>query len=316
MPKLPTQRYLKYTTGTITDGSTATVSKYVNIVRDLSSVNRHNVQHTTNKGVPLVYRCAVTLYPGAHYSVDTTSNPSEYHQIWFGDTNMVQQADLITAPATWVLRNSIVKTHAARENMFKQQGIKRSERGAYSKTLRMGLEGTNFLNPEKPTTAAGENYDVTGWDYSALKQDDSDLSLTHVLGDSGLLSLYLDSRKQISEDSNSDSDSTNQPVDNNILRKLLSPTLGISSRDDDVTALARDESDNPPYSLNNNGDHTDGCLSGRLTVGPSVGYSMTKIIDIPLGMLKIGCRNMFIDSGANKTGGMEFHIEVLGVYEM
>ena len=312
MPKLPTQRYLQYTIPATTDGGKLTTSTYVNVVRDLASVNRHNVQHTSNKGVPLVYRCAVTLSPFVVHG----NGSDEYNQVLFGDNQLVQQVDLTTIPNTWVTRNAIVKTHAARENMFKLQGVKRSERGAYSKTMRMGFEGTTFLSPLRGPTAAGAAYDVSGWDYSALKQDDADLSLTHVTGDSGLISLYLDSRKQISADSNSDSDSTNQPVDDNILRKLLSPTLGISSRDDDVTALARDEADNPPYSLDNNGDHTDMCTIGRLTIGQQVAFTATRIIDIPLGLLNCRFRNMFVDAGSSTSPGAEISIEVLGVYEM
>lgn len=310
--KLPQQRYLKYTIADDSESPYLTKSKYVNIVRDLASVNRHNVAHTTNKGVPLVYRCAVTMSP----QVEHGSSTSDYNQILFGDNQLVQQVDLATIPNTWVTRNAIVKTHAARENMYKLQGVKKSERGAYSRTLRMGFAGTTFLSPLKSTSAAGQAFDVSGWDYSALKQDDADLSLTHVTGDSGILSLYLDSRRQVSADSNSEDDSEDQPVDNNILRKLLSPTLGISSRDDDVTALARDEADNPPYSLDNNGDHTDAVICGTLSIGQQVAFTQTKIIDIPLGLLNCKFRNVFVDAGSNITTGCEISIEVLGVYEM
>lgn len=310
--KLPTHRYLKYTfpdSGTYPLG---TYSRFVNVVRDLATVNRHNVAHTTNKGVPLVYRCAVTMTP----RVEHGNTVDSYNKVLFGDNQLVQQMDLATIPNTWVTRNAIVKTHAARENMFKMQGIKKSERGAYSKTMRMGMAGTTFLPPQKSTSAAGQSYDVSGWDITQLKQDDSDLTLTHVTGDSGLLSLYLDSRKQISADSNSDDDDTNQPTDNNILRRLLSPTLGISSKDDDVTALARDEADNPPYSLDNNGDHTDPVICGTLSIGQQVAFSQTKIIDIPLGLLQCKFRNTFVDAGSNIDTGCEINIEVLGVYEM
>lgn len=313
MVKLPSQRYLKYAVGASADNYTMTRAKYINLPRDLATVNRHNVTHTTNKGVPLVYRCAVTIHPTVSHGVDGEDN---WNNVLFGDNQLIQQCDLATIPNTWVTRNAIVKTHAARENMFKMQGVKKSERGAYSRTLRMGMAGTQFLTPQKYDVQAGSDFDVSGWDYTSLKQDDADLSLTHVTGDSGLLSLYLDSRKQISADSNSDSDSTNQPVDNNILRKLLSPTLGVSSRDDDVTALARDEADNPPYSLDNNGDHTDAILCGTLSIGQQVAFSSTKIIDIPLGLLRCGVRNVFVDAGSNIETGFDISVEVLGVYEM
>lgn len=313
MVKLPTQRYLKYRIPDSALNYEQTVARYVNLPRDLATVNRHNVTHTSSKGVPLVYRCAVTITPAVQHGTSASDN---WNNVLFGDNQLIQQCDLAIIPNSWVTRNAIVKTHAARENMFKMQGVKKSERGAYSRTLRMGMAGTTFLTPQKYDVQAGSDFDVSGWDYSALKQDDSDLSLTHVTGDSGLLSLYLDSRKQISADSNSDDDNSNQPVDNNILRKLLSPTLGISSRDDDVTALARDEADNPPYSLDNNGDHTDAILCGTLSIGQQVAFSSTKIIDIPLGLLRCGARNVFVDAGSNIETGFEMSIEVLGVYEM
>lgn len=307
--KLPTQRSLFYDTGAISS-ITFTGGIKINLARDLAAVNRHNVAHTNSKGVPYVYRCAVTIMPDV--AAET------YNKVFGEDANMVQIAEIIHAPNTWVTRNAVVKAHAARENMFKQQGIKKSERGAYSRTLRPTWSASpdTFLTPLKGSASGGAVYDMGTWDYSALKADDGDLNYLPIVGDAGLLSLYLDSRKQISTDSNSDSDDTNQPVDSNILRQLLSPTLGISAKDDDVVALGRDEQDNPPYSLDNNGDHTDPVLATRLMIGPSAGVISTEVIDIPLGIFELKCMNAYIDTGANLTQGMNVKVEVLGMYEM
>ena len=309
MLKLPTNRTLFYNTGGLSSVTWTGGIKY-NIVRDLAAINRHNVAHTTSKGVPLVYRCAVTLMP----QVDTGT----YNQIFDEDDALIQVAEIHLAPNTWVTRNAIVKTHAARENMFKQQGVKKSERGAYSRTIRPTWDASpdTFRTPQKGDTAGGADYDGGTWDYSALKADDGDLTHLRLVGDTGMLSLYLDSRKQIDADSNSDSDDINQPVDSNILRQLLSPTLGISAKDGDVTALARDEQDNPPYSLDNNGDHTDMVLAGRQFIGGRAGITSTEVYDIPCGIFEMKALNAFMDAGQSESQPMSVKIEVLGVYEM
>ena len=307
--KMPTSRTLFYNTGNLSS-TTWTSGMAINLPKDLAAINRHNVAHTTSKGVPLVYRCAITIM----------ANPQaqDKNRIFVEDVNLIQIAEINHAPNTWVTRNAFVKAHAARENMFKQQGVKKSERGAYSRTIRptWDADPNTFLVPQKgPTAGAG---DVVGgtWDYSSLKADDGDLTYIRTVGNSGILSLYLDSRRQVSTDSNSEDDSEDQPVDSNILRQLLSPTLGISSKDDDVVALGRDEQDNPPYSLDNDGDHTDPVMAGRLYIGSQAGLTHTEVIDIPLGLMEINAMNAFTDPGQTVTLGFGVKVEVLGVYAM
>lgn len=307
--KLPTNRTLFYNTSALSS-TTWTAGNIFNIVRDLAAINRHNVAHTTSKGVPLVYRCALTIMP----QVDTAT----YNQIFDEDSEMIQVAEIHLAPQTWVTRNAIVKTHAARENMFKQQGVKKSERGAYSRTIRPTWDASpdSFRTPLKGDSGGGQSYAMGTWDYSALYADDGDLTHLRIVGDTGMNSLYLDSRKQIDADSNSDSDDTNQPVDSNILRQLLSPTLGISAKDDDVIALARDEQDNPPYSLDNNGDHTDMVLAGRQYIGGRAGITSTAVYDIPCGIFEMYALNAYMNAGQNDGQPFSIKIEVLGVYSM
>lgn len=307
--KLPTSRTLYYNTGSLSS-STWTGGLKINLARDLAAINRHNVAHTNSKGVPFVYRVAVSIMP--------KPVPESYNRIFVEDTNMVQVAEIVHAPNTWVTRNAVVKTHAARENMFKQQGVLKSERGAYSRTIRPTWSASpdTFLLPQKGSSSGGADYAMGTWDYSALKADDGDLNHLMLVGDAGMLSLYLDSRKQIDADSNSDSDDTNQPVDSNILRQLLSPTLGISGKDDEVTALARDEQDNPPYSLDNDGDHTDPVLAGRQYIGAQAGFVSTEVYDIPLGIFELKAMNAYVDTGQNASQAMSIKVEVLGMYEM
>lgn len=314
--KLPTTRTLFYASGAISS-LVWTGGKKINLMRDLAAVNRHNVAHTNSKGVPYVVRAAVTLMPGVVANLG--SGATDQAQVFNDDVNMVQIAEIHTIPNTWVTRNALVKTHAARENMFKQQGVLKRERGAYSRTIRPTLSESpdTFLIPKKGATAGGMSYDGGTWDYSSLKADDGDMSHLPVVGDAGLLSLYLDSRRQIDPDSNSEDDSENQPVDSNILRQLLSPTLGISGKDDEVTALARDEQDNPPYSVDNNGDHSDLVLAGRQFIGPSAGFSSTEVYDIPLGLFEFGAINAFTDNRSGSvTTGLTMKVDILGIYEM
>lgn len=307
--KMPTSRSLYYNTGALSS-TTWSAGHKINLARDLATINRHNVAHTSSRGVPYVYRVAVSIMPKP---VAESNN-----RVFSEDVNMVQVAEVIHAPNTWVCRNAVVKTHAARENMFKQQGVKKLERGAYSRTIRPTWSASpdTFLVPQKGSSSGGADYVGGTWDYSALKADDGDLNHLMLVGDAGMLSLYLDSRKQIDADSNSDSDSTNQPVDSNILRQLLSPTLGISAKDDDVITLGRDEQDNPPYSLDNDGDHTDAVLAGRQYIGAQAGFVSTEVYDIPLGIFEMKAMNAYTDAGQNVTQAMSIKVELLGIYEM
>ncbi len=309
--KVPSESKLYYESSAVSN-QTYTAAGKINLVRDLAVVNRHNVTHTNTKGVPYVLRCAVTVTP-----LVATASGSDYAQVSSEDANQVKVIDIETIPNSWVARNAGVKTHAARENMFKQQGIKKKERGAYSKTVRYTYAASpdTFLTP-KSGGGSGTAYTMGTWDYSALRQDDASLAHLPILGNSGIMSLYLDSRKQIDADSNSDSDDTNQPADNNILRSLLSPTLGISNQDDEVTALGRDEQDNPPYQLDNNGDAIETIRAHRFFLGHGTAYKQTAVIDVPYGMMEFKAINAFKDAGSDITDGFNIHVEVLGMYEM
>ena len=306
--KMPTNRILRYNSGTLSSQAWTNPGS-LNIIRDLAAINRHNVTHTSSKGVPYVVRCAITISP----TVDAES----YNSVFDEDTNLIQVLQVTTVPQTWVARNAGVKMHFARENMFKQQGVKKKERGSYSKTIRYTWDGTpgTFLTPVKAATADGA-FNMGTWDYTALKTDDAQLTHVQLMSADGLLSMYLDSRKQVRADSNEDSDSINQPTDDSMIRRLLSPTLGISSQDDEITALARDEQDNPPYQLDNDGDAIVGTRVCRLFIGPEAGLTSTAVVDIPYGICKIDALNAYKDAGQNLTEGLDIAVEVLGIYEM
>lgn len=312
--KLPTNRTLYYKTGALSSQNW-TAQSPINLVRDLAAINRHNVTHTNSKGVPYVFRCAVTVQPAV--------SVAQWNALFGEDENLVQVAEFAAAPNTWVTRNAMVKAHAARENMFKQQGVKKSERGAYSKTIRPVWDATpgSFLTPQHLEAAGGADYTMGTWDYTALKADDGDLNYIKLSyagsTDDSIMALYLQSRSQIRPDSNTFDDDDNQPADSNILRQLLSPTLGISSKDDDVIALARDEQDNPPYDLTvATGDASHPVMLGRQFIGGRAGLSSTEVYDIPCGIMGLRALNAYFDAGDNKTQAFNIKVEVLGIYEM
>ncbi len=257
-----------------------------------------------------MFRLAVTVLPNISAGVT-------YAQVFAEDTNQVQCLSISTVPQTWVARNAGVKMHFARENMFKQQGVRKKERGSYSKTIRYTWDADpdTFLTPRYGIGTLAD-YNMGTWDYTAVKTDDQQESHIQIMSADGLLSMYLDSRKQISADSNSDSDSTNQPTDDSLIRRLMSPTLGISAQDDEITALARDEQDNPPYQLDNDGDAIHQVESALLLIGPEAGMKSTTIVDAPYGLLDLQGINAYKDGGQNITTGFNIKVEVLGIYEM
>lgn len=307
--KMPTQRFLSYSTGAISSSAWTGIGN-VNLPRDLAATNRHNVTMTSGKGVPYVFRCRVSITPNVTAGVT-------YNQIFAEDTNMIQVLSVSAVPHSWVARNAGVKMHFARENMFKQQGVRKKERGSYSKTIRYTWDANpdTFLTPKHGVGALAD-YNMGTWDYTALKTDDAQLTHVQLMSADGLLSMYLDSRKQISADSNSDDDNTNQPTDDSLIRRLLSPTLGISSQDDEITALARDEQDNPPYQLDNDGDAIAAPEVARLFIGPEAGITSSVIVDAPYGLLDLQAVNVYKDGGQNLTTGFNIKVELLGIYEM
>ena len=80
---------LNYKTASI--GTNTTVAGTVNLCRDLSLVNRKNHEHTTRKGVPLVYHTKITVYRSSQT-----------------DTDEEQKLFFYCTPKNWVYRNAAV----------------------------------------------------------------------------------------------------------------------------------------------------------------------------------------------------------------
>ena len=139
----------------------------INLARDLSQVNRKNMHMTSPKGVPLVYHCRLTAY--RNFNTDAP--------------NSVMTTQVLTAQSNYVTRNAAVKLHAAREAMFRNAGIKKSDRGRYDHTIRYGWDaaGDSYAFPLL-SADGGSNYfsNIGEWDETIIAIDD-DTSLVPVL---------------------------------------------------------------------------------------------------------------------------------------
>lgn len=305
-------------------GSAAlTATGTINLCKDLSAVNRQHWEHTTSKGVPLVYRVAMTFSPQMTDEVDSGS--STFLEIMKQDVNQIQFIKVQTVSQNWVMRNGAVKTHAAREKMFRKSGVNRRERGAYGKTIHyvwnMGTPGSYLT----PYDGDGVTFSGGTWEFSKLiYPDDASgayISLTgaHAVEESNvaftavsLPQLYLSSRGQQEADTNTDV--ADQPAAFSILRKLLAPSQqGIQ---DEVMDEARDIQDNPPYDLAENGDTCEPIEAARVLLGVQSGLQHTVVFDVPFGIFNTQAQNIYLDDGQNLTNGWTASVQIIDVFPM
>ena len=139
MAKFPSQRKIMYAGATVSNGNFAETHT-ISLPKDLSILNRRGYASTTNKGVPLVFRVAATVYPtGLDGSGYTTSVSSDVRTT----------VKFLGCQNNWVMKNAAVKFHAAREKMFKKAGVKKAHRGAYAHEIRYGYDaaGDSFAAP-------------------------------------------------------------------------------------------------------------------------------------------------------------------------
>lgn len=326
--KSPTEVKLSYNTNSV---STQTGDLYKNnLVRDLARVNRHDMMSTDSKGHPFVYRCAITLSP-------QPKNIAAHSDQYFADADSTDVGHLdqieyrlriLGTGKNWVYREASKKLHKAREAMFRSSGVTKSDRGAYDKHVRYCWStGTEtYINP---VDASGSAFSGGSWELSKLIfPDDTTGAFIKLQGthsteeiatsftDLSLPQLYLSSRKQISADSNNDAGVNDQPADGSVLEKLLAPNyMGIQ---DEVVSLSRNNQDNPPYDLDQDGD---ACLSrelGRIHIGLRSGTQATAIVDIPFGIseFEIQAFNREDLDDAQDVTPVNIGVEVLSIYPM
>lgn len=302
-----------------TIGTSSTAPGTINLCRDLSLTNRKNHEHTTRKGVPLVYHCKITAYRSASTDTDET-----------------QVLKFLTVPQNWVYRNAAVKLHYAREAMYKNNGVTKADRGRYDHTIRYGWDNTDSSDGTvsgwlAPIDKDGNTMDLGTWDTTELHtetgteirptlwggladnlEDTSDAS-----GNRSLASMYLQSRNLIREDDSDDTDVEGDgaedefPAEHSIIRQLFG---GYSPAQDEVLESAQTSQDNPPYDaddISKTASFIEPIIQAKTITGLQSLVKDVVYVDVPFGIMDvIGA----INQGSQRN--LEWKIEVLGVSEM
>ncbi len=327
MAKFPSQRKMLYQTGalsndTYTIPTSGGVSGVLNLPKDLSLLNRRGYASTTRKGVPLIYRAKIDFFP----QDEDGQGPSTAMGADFQATLKINGAQ-----NNWVMRNAAVKFHAAREQMFRDAGVTKSQRGAYAHEIRYNYDsvGDTFL---VPIDGDGDAFTGGTWDQSTfVYSDDPGFQLGLVgAGDDeesdafagNYLSIghsYLLSRVNQQADTNPEMDEG--PAKFSVLRRMLSGNDLGSAQQDDVVAEARDDQDNPPYEvldLSASGDTghdiTESVELGRAVCGQGYGHGSV-IVDIPFGLAELKA-TVYDANDTNITPSLLFGVEVLDIFEM
>ncbi len=297
------------------------VAGALNLPKDLSLLNRRGYASTTRKGVPLIYRVKIDFYP----QDEDGQGPSTAMGADFQATLKVAGCQ-----SNWVMRNAAVKFHAAREKSFRDAGISRSARGAYSHEVRYNFDNANdtWL---VPIDGNGDAFNGGTWDVSNLSYDGDGSFQLGLVGNgddeetdafSGTyLSIghsYLVSR--VNQLSDTNLEASEGPAHYSVLKSMLS-TDTVTENTDDVTGQARDSQDNPPYEvldLSDSGDisHdiTETVELGRVVCGQGYGHGSV-IVDIPFGIA--GMKATVYDAAdTNVTPSLLIGVEVLDIFEM
>ncbi len=325
--KFPSQRKLQYQTGALSNDtwtglSSGGVSGHLNLVKDLSLLNRRGYASTTKDGTPLVFRCKVDLYL--------------QDEDGFG-VNAAVGSDFMTTlkidgvQNNWVMKNASKKWHAAREKMLKEAGVSKSSRGAYSHQIRFNYDqnGDTWLVPIDGNGDAftGGTWDVTSFGYTS----DTAFSLSLIgSGDDeeadaftgSVISIghsYLLSRHNQILDTNPERDEA--PARHSVLNNLLDDPFRRATEVDDVRDNADGEQDNPPYEvldISDSGDvdHdiTEPVELGRAIAGLGNAYGSV-IVDIPFGIANMRATH-YDAADTNITSAASVCVEVLDIYEM
>lgn len=304
-------------------GTNVTQVGPINLCRDLSLINRKNHEHTTRKGVPLVYHTKVTVYRPAGT-----------------DTDGMQELRFSTVPQNWVYRNAAVKLHAAREAMMKKNGITKKERGRYDHTIRYGWGGTDtsegadgWLDPIDRDQNAFSSAELGTWDTTELVLSDGGSVLPALWTNTGdqledthspsaeahaLALMYLQSRQLIREDDQDltdvegDGAENEFPAEFSIIKDLFN-TYSPSS--DELRESVDTSQDNPPYDVDDispSATFVEPIESARSMTGLQSMVKDTVYIDVPFGIMDV--KGILVNQTGTVT--IKFQVEVLGVSEM
>lgn len=332
--RMPSQKKLLYYDtaegGVSNDAFTAvpsggTGAGHLNLVRDLSMLNRYGLEHTTRNGTPLVYRVRVTLhgmqYDGTGAAVAGFAGDDSY---------TVLKMD--GCQNNWVMKEAAKEWHKAREEIFEEAGVKKSNRGSYAHTIRYNYNGASdtWITP-----IDGDGAAFTGgtWDVTTLSSTDDaswQLGLVGAGNDEETDSFtgtylsighaYLMSRANKAADSNPQASET--PAKFSTLLSLTNQKFATTAIEDDLRSRARDEQDNPPYEVLDvsdsgdvNHDITEPVELGRVTVGGADGFVRSMIVDVPFGIADVKLQH-YSQADENETFNPLWGVELLSISEM
>ena len=296
-------------------GTQGADTNYYNIAKDLATLNARNEEITDRQGNLYGYWCKIQTASAANDSLA-----------------------LSYCPNTWKVRNAFRKFHFARESMFRDAGVTKTEMGKYGRTLRpyfsqdhetSGDESLFLWDPGTLAVAAATGGE---WTYSTLassptvtsEEDMSDTDAPPV--DEWTLTI-LDSHKQeaISSDGvktwesvamvqayNQDrmeeipdatADSSIVAL-NNPLASLRTQTLTTG----EILEIATDQQlERPPYDVADTGDSTEACwdymVVGGTTAGATASMRNWGLYFFPAGIITL-------TNNASNSNALE--IEVIG----
>lgn len=332
---MPSQRKLLYYDtaegGVSNDTFTALASGgtgagHFNLVKDFSILNRYGLEHTVRDGTPLVYRVRVTLHGMTRAGTGAAVSG-------FAGNDSFTTLKIDGCQNNWVMKEAAKSFHKARELMYAEAGVKKSDRGKYSHTIRYNFDGANDT---WGTPIDGDGAAFTGgtWDVSSLSYSGDaafQLSLTGAGDDEEsntfagtVLSIghaYLVSRSNQQADTNLQSEEG--PADYSVLQKMLTG-IGQTSQANvgSVKGSGRDEQDNPPYEVLDlsdsgdvNHDITEPVELGRLTVGGADGFTQSMVIDVPFGIMDCKAQH-YSQADENEVFDPVWSVELLKISEM
>ncbi len=335
--KFPTQNKMIYETGALSNDAFTGVG-HLCIPKDLSLLNMRGYDCTTRKGVPYVYTVRFDIYQQDHAGKQVAVNADSGNSASVEtDTETAAAGDHSTilringCQNNWAMRNAAVKWHAAREKMYRDAGVKKRSRVLMHILSGMAMMPTMIVS--NPIDGVGAAFTAGTWDLSDFAySEDSSFKLVLVgngddeetdafsgnelqIGHSYLLS-------RISQQADTNLETEEGPAQFSVLKKLLSPSSNVDlTVEDNVTADARDEQDNPPYEvldLSDSGDvqHniTEPVELGRAIAGTGSAFGSV-VVDIPFGICDIGVRHA---GGTDQAivDEVMFSATVLGIYEM
>ena len=331
MAKFPSQNKLQYAhaAAVSNDGWTSlttrnaaddgTVSGHLNLPKDLSILNRRGYSSTSNKGVPLVYRCKIDLFLQDEdgFGLDAAVG-----------TDFCTTLKIDGAQNNWVMRNAAVKWHAARDNMWKKAGVKRKNLGSWANAIRYNYDA-NGDTWVQPTDGDGNPFTGGTWDVSTIvDMIDNEYQLC-LVGDGvdedgstsvSVLSIghsYLSSRATVPADSNLEASEV--PAIYSHLTQLLSPTnLESGTEEAYIRTDVATEQDNPPYQVFATDTLTHDCTEpvelGRAIAGLGNSFGSV-IVDIPFGIANLRITH-YDSADTNVTSSPCISLELLDIYEM